>query len=202
MLYLVFPCLMQYLKLNIKNKSSLNFDKYNNDEMNINNEFFNKKIHYRRKLDEKDKIESEKLFRFSKVPKIKQYNNLDILKENEEIIKERIKESNSFFNPKNLIDIVNINDDNIIHSKNFNNKKIGNVKNENIKNNSKIFLKKSIDEEKKNEEDSLIIKSEGMKISKDKDNKQIKTRYRHYRFRYTHHYVVDNSAEIPRYSAI
>ena len=163
----------KYLKLNIKNKSSLNFDKYNNDEMNINNEFFNKKIHYRRKLDEKDKIESEKLFRFSKVPKIKQYNNLDILKENEEIIKERIKESNSFFNPKNLIDFVNINDDNIIHSKDFNNKKIGNVKNENIKNNSKIFLKKSIDEEKKNEEDSLIIKSEGMKISKDKDNKQI-----------------------------
>jgi hypothetical protein len=98
---------------------------------------------------------------------------LDILKENEEIIKERIKESNSFFNPKNLIDFVNINDDNIIHSKDFNNKKIGNVKNENIKNNSKIFLKKSIDEEKKNEEDSLIIKSEGMKISKDKDNKQI-----------------------------
>ena len=62
---------------------------------------------------------------------------------------------------------------NIIHSKDFNNKKIGNVKNENIKNNRKIFLKKSIDEEKKNEEDSLIIKSEEMKISKDKDNKQI-----------------------------
>jgi len=103
----------KYLNLNIKNKKNLNFDYLGSEDVynNNSNEFSNKKIKYKRKSDKINKIDENKLFRISKAPKIKQYNNLNILNGNDENNKHKVIESHSFINPINENDIINFNDE-------------------------------------------------------------------------------------------
>ena len=166
----------KYLNLNIKNKNNLDFDYLDYDEMNhVNNkDFNNSKLKYKRKSYKINKMDENKLFHFSKAPKIKQYNNLNILNGHDENHKHKIIESHSFINPINENDIINFNDEinNVIHSKEFS-KDIINSKDEELEYNNKIYLKKSKEEEKKNEGRLFQHKSEEFKNSKDVNNKQM-----------------------------
>ena len=166
----------KYLNLNIKNKKNLDFDYLGSEDVynNNSNDFSNTKIKYKRKSEKINKIDESKLFRISKAPKIKQYNNLNILNGNDENNKHKVKESHSFINQMNENDIINFNDEinNVIHSKDFT-KDIIYEKNEEKENNNKIFLKKSKEEEKKNEERVFHNKSEEFKNSKEVNNKEI-----------------------------
>ena len=165
-----------YLNLNIKNKNNLDFDYLDYDEMNhINNnkDLNNTKLKYKRKSYKNNKIDENKLFHFSKAPKIKQYNNLNILNGYDENHKHKIIESHSFIKPMNENDIININFNdeinNVIHSKEFT-KDVINSKDEELEYNNKIYLKKSKEEEKKNEGRLFQHKSEEFKNSKDVNN--------------------------------
>ena len=157
----------KYLNLNIKNKKNLSFDYLNSEEANnkSNKEFYITKPKYKRKSLKSELMEN-KLFRMSKIPKIKHYNNLNILQENNGSNNHKI--SNSFINEMNENDDININDDiNVIHSKNF----AKDIKCE--KKESKIFLKKGMEEEKKNEEKLFQYKSDRTKNFNNGNNKQI-----------------------------
>ena len=132
----------KYLNLNIKNKNNLDFDYLDYDVMNHDNnkDFNNAKLKYKRKSYKNNKIDENKLFHFSKAPKIKQYNNLNILNGYDENHKHKKIESHSFINPMNENDIINFNDEiNVIHSKEFS-KDIINSKDEEIEYNNKIYL--------------------------------------------------------------
>jgi hypothetical protein len=103
----------KYLNLNIKNKKNLDFDYLGSEDVynNNSNDFSNTKIKYKRKSEKINKIDENKLFRISKAPKIKQYNNLNILNGNDENNKHKVKESHSFINQMNENDIINFNDE-------------------------------------------------------------------------------------------
>ena len=163
----------KYLQLKIKKEKNFDFDNFNDD--NKNNEIFARHTNFQRKINKKEKIANDYLTRYSKEPKIKQYNNLNILKGNEVKIKQKLLDSKSFFNSINEKDLFNINDDNnnIIHSKDFIKKDILKLKSENKTNTKNIFLKKAKEEEKKMQENSIFFKSEEIKNSKEnEDSKQ------------------------------
>ena len=163
----------KYINLNIRNKSDFNFDKDMND--NINKENLTPSSNRNKKIIKKDKIESN-VIRYTKIPKIKQYNNLNILNEREEKFIQKIKNSKYFISPMNEYGFVNINEDinNSIHSKSLSNEDIHDEK-ENMKSSSKIYLKKAKEEEKKNENEEarLFYKLEENKISKGTNDKHI-----------------------------
>ena len=172
----------KYLNLNIKNKKNLKFGYLNTEEnnhLNKNKEFYITRTKYKRNSYKGELMDISKLFNLSKIPKIKQYNNLNILLENNGQKKNNILESKSFINQMNENDTININDDtnmikdiNAIHSKDFT-KDNKHDKNENKKSKNKIFLKKEIEEEKKNEERLFQYRSKRMKISKEAHNRQM-----------------------------
>ena len=154
-----------YLHLNIKNKNNLDY--LQSDENNSRNnspDIHAIRARLKRKLENNKQIIKNKFLEYSKAPKIKQYNNLNILKENEEKIRQRMMESNSLINSLNEQDILNDNS-NIIHSKDFHK----NAK-ENISKNNRLFLKRTKQEENKNEEKAVLFKPEEMKTSISKIN--------------------------------
>ena len=160
----------KYLKLNIKNRNSLKFDYLKNNESNIRinrSDFFNRKENHKHNI-KKEKNDINRLFLFNKVPKIKQYNNLNILNEREEKMKQKFFQSNNLVNSINDIDLINEN--NIIHSKYSKDRQSEGIKR---------FLKNSIEEEKKNEDRSSQYKihdiKDSIEINKDSKNLNIKS---------------------------
>ena len=160
----------KYLKLNIKSQSILKIhnlsfeDKKNNNHVNFTKL---RKENHQQALNYINRI-----LEYNKEPKIKQYNNLKILKENEEAYDKKLMESNSFKNIINENDIVNNNDiSNIIHSNDefFKNQS---KKNESPKRNIK-YLKKEKEEEKKSEDKYTLYKFEEAKASTENINKKI-----------------------------
>ena len=165
----------KFLKLNIKNQHMSKFMNLNFEEQNNNN---NNQMHIvstkSRKEKENHKQElnyMNRILELNKGPKIKQYNNLNILKENEEAYEKKMMESNSFKNIINENDIANINDiSNTIHPNNefFKNYKKPN----NIQKINNTFLKKGKEEEKKNEEKYSLHKLEEIKPRSEIINKK------------------------------
>ena len=163
----------RYLHLNIKKRNNLDY--LQSDENNSRNNSHDIQVirnRLKRRLENNNQIIKNKLLEYNKVPKIKQYNNLDILKENEGKIKQRMMESNSLINSFNDPDILNDNS-NIIHSKDFNKNAKENISKNIIKSNNKLFLKKAKLEEIKNEDKASLFKSEGMKSSIKLNNNQL-----------------------------
>ena len=160
----------KYLKLNIKSQSILKIhnlsfeDKKNNNHVNFTKL---RKENHQQALNYINRI-----LEYNKEPKIKQYNNLKILKENEEAYDKKLMESNSFKNIINENDIVNNNDiSNIIHSNDEffkNQSKKSETPNRNIK-----YLKKEKEEEKKSEDKYTLYKFEEVKVSTENINKKI-----------------------------
>ena len=165
----------KFLKLNIKNQHMSKFMNLNFEEQNNNN---NNQMHIVSTKSKKEKENHKqelnymnRILELNKVPKIKQYNNLNILKENEEAYEKKMMESNSFKNIINENDIANINDiSNTIHPNEefFKNYKKPN----NIQKINNTFLKKGKEEEKKNEEKYSLHKLEEIKPPSEIINKK------------------------------
>ena len=160
----------KFLKLNIKSQSIMKPHNLSFEDKKINNQVYYTKL---RKENHQQALNYiNRILEYNKEPKIKQYNNLKILKANEEAYNKKMMESNSFKNLINENDIINNNDiSNIIYSNDefFKNqsKKIE-TPNRNIK-----HLKKEKEEEKKSEEKYTIYKFEEVKASTENINKKI-----------------------------
>ena len=160
----------KYLKLNIKSQSIMKAHNLSYEDKKNNNQVYFTKL---RKENHQQALNYiNRILEYNKEPKIKQYNNLKILKENEEAYNKKLMESNSFKNIINENDIVNNNDiSNIIHSNDEffkNQSKKSETPNRNIK-----YLKKEKEEEKKSEDKYTLYKFEEVKVSTENINKKI-----------------------------
>ena len=160
----------KYLKLNIKSQSIMKAPNLSFEDKKNNNQIYFTKL---RKENHQQALNYiNRILEYNKEPKIKQYNNLKILKQNEEAYNKKMMESNSFKNIINENYIVNNNDiSNIIHSNDefFKNQSRKNeTPNRNIK-----HLKKEKEEEKKSEDKYTIYKFEEIKASTENINKKI-----------------------------
>ena len=141
---------------------NLNFEEQNNNNNNNQMHIVSTKSRKEKENHKQELNYMNRILELNKGPKIKQYNNLNILKENEEAYEKKMMESNSFKNIINENDIANINDiSNTIHpnSEFFKNYKKPN----NIQKINNTFLKKGKEEEKKNEEKYSLHKLEEIK---------------------------------------
>ena len=157
----------KYLKLNIKSQSIMKAHNLSYEDKKNNNQVYFTKL---RKENHQQALNYiNRILEYNKEPKIKQYNNLKILKENEEAYNKKLMESNSFKNIINENDIVNNNDiSNIIHSNDEffkNQSKKSETPNRNIK-----YLKKEKEEEKKSEDKYTLYKFEEVKVSTENIN--------------------------------
>ena len=163
----------KYLKLNIKSQNFYNIKNLSfEDNKNNNNQVQVPYIKLRKENHKQELNYINRILEYNKAPKIKQYNNLNILKENEEAYDKKLMESNSFKNIINENDIINNNDiSNIIHSNDEffknNNKKDGSPRTSNK------HLKKEKEEEKKSEDKYTFFKFEEAKVSPENINKKI-----------------------------
>ena len=155
----------KFLKLNLKRKQNMNFDYLPNEEFNNRTNYYEKNERKNKIQRKSGKIDNSNYLLLGKIPKIKQYNNLNILKDDPTKQKPKTIDSNSLFNEMDG----NINSDNKIHSKEYinRNSSISNIKSEIVKHYNNLFLKRS-----KEEENNKINESKDFKENNKTNNKK------------------------------
>ena len=161
---------LKYLTLKIKKKQ--NFEYLPNGEMN--NQINHKKRNtFQKNITQKQKMDETKYLLLNKIPKIKQYSSLNILKEDLLNMKQKSIDSNFLINENDINNSIDEND-NKLHSKKLikRNSCINNPKNEFSKSYNKIFLMKSKEEEKNKLNESKSSKGNNL-INTNKKNLNI-----------------------------